>query len=60
MDAPALLLQGHNFRDWQVRFVLADVQVVEEFFQRTARVQNKSYLIRVMKTSVPFSDIVRQ
>ena len=47
-----------DFGTRQIRFICANVQVIDEFLQRATSIQAKSNLLQIIKASVPFSDIV--
>ena len=58
MNTPALLLQRIDFGTRQIRFIGANVQVIDEFLQRATSIQAKSNLVQIMKASVSFGDVV--
>jgi len=60
MDMPCLLFQGVDFIRRQVAFVVADVQIVNQFLKRTPRVQRKFDLLEVVVSSMPLGDVARQ
>ena len=60
VNAPTLLFQWCDFSNRQIRFVLADVQIVEKLFKRAAGIQTELDLLQIMKSPMPFRDVVCQ
>ena len=58
MNTPALLLERIDFGTRQIRFIGANVQVIDEFLQRATSIQAKSNLLQIMKASVFFGELL--
>jgi hypothetical protein len=60
VNAPSFGLQFLGLLRRKIAFVGTNVQVVEQFLERAARLLHEFDLLEEMKTAMTFSDIVRE
>ena len=59
-NTPALLLAGISIGRDEIVFINTYVEVVNQFSERAARMEDELYLIQKMIAPVAFSDVVRE